>query len=172
MQNWRDNSRLRLPGYRDRVAAVRLKPGEGGLNLNMTPARITALAQRGRDAADELALHFNPTRSSELPADVKTTWENHRWVRLLSTLSGMETSIKGFEAAWDAPAEGTPSYEELLDPTISSSADLPSYQRVANAQRELAPVSDATPRQTGSSARARSLADDGEHSSSRAALVD
>jgi hypothetical protein len=104
----------------------------------MTPARITALAQRGRDAADELTLHFNPSRSSELPADVKTTWENHRWVRLLSTLSGMETLIKGFEAAWDAPAEGTPSYEELLDPTITSSADLPSYQRVTSAQRELA----------------------------------
>jgi predicted acylesterase/phospholipase RssA len=138
MQNWRDNSRLRLPGYRDRVAAVRLKPGEGGLNLNMTPARITDLAARGRAAADELAVHFNPERSSELPSGVKTTWDNHRWVRLLSALSGMETLLEEFENAWQAPSPLTPSYQDLLDPKRTANSDLPSYGGFNRAQRELA----------------------------------
>ncbi len=138
MQNWRDNSRLRLPGYRDRVAAVRLKPGEGGLNLNMTPARITELAARGRAAADELAAHFNPQRSGELQGTVTTTWENHRWVRLLSALSGMETLLEEFEGAWQAPSPLTPTYQELLDPARTPSTELPSYTSFSKAQRELA----------------------------------
>jgi predicted acylesterase/phospholipase RssA len=138
MQNWRDNSRLRLPGYRDRVAAVRLKPGEGGLNLNMTPDRITDLAARGRAAADELAVHFNPGRSGDLPSGVKTTWDNHRWVRLLSALSGMETLLEEFENAWQAPSPLTPSYQDLLDPKRTANSDLPSYAGFNRAQRELA----------------------------------
>lgn len=34
MQNWNDNTLRRLPGFRDRVVRVRLKDGEGGMNLN------------------------------------------------------------------------------------------------------------------------------------------
>jgi predicted acylesterase/phospholipase RssA len=134
MQNWRDNSRLRLPGYRDRVAAVRLKPSEGGLNLNMTGTQIGELAERGREAAEMLAAHFGPAGA----AGVETTWENHRWLRLLSTLSGMEKLLEEFEAAWQAPSPFARSYPDLLDPARTPKQALPSYREVTNAQRVIA----------------------------------
>ena len=46
MQNWNDNALSRMPGVRDRIARVRLKPTEGGLNLNMEGDVIQAVAER------------------------------------------------------------------------------------------------------------------------------
>ncbi len=51
MQNWGDNTRITMPGFRDRVAIIRQKDGEGGLNLAMPPEVIKALAERGAEAA-------------------------------------------------------------------------------------------------------------------------
>ena len=51
MQNWGDNTRITMPGYRDRVAIIRQKKGEGGMNLAMPAPVITALADRGAEAA-------------------------------------------------------------------------------------------------------------------------
>ena len=51
MQNWSDNTRITMPGFRDRVAVIRQKPGEGGMNLAMEAEVIEGLADRGADAA-------------------------------------------------------------------------------------------------------------------------
>lgn len=51
MQNWGDNTRITMPGFRDRVAVIRQKPGEGGMNLAMEAEVIRDLANRGADAA-------------------------------------------------------------------------------------------------------------------------
>lgn len=48
MQNWNDNTVRLMPGFRDRVARVRLEDGEGGMNLNMEPHIIEDLVERGR----------------------------------------------------------------------------------------------------------------------------
>jgi len=58
MQNWSDNTQARLPGFRDRIAAVSLTDEEGGLNLNMPPPRIAKLSERGRDVGAEFAKRF------------------------------------------------------------------------------------------------------------------
>jgi predicted acylesterase/phospholipase RssA len=81
MHDWRDNVQAQMPGYRDRVANVGLRPQEGGLNLNMDAEAIGSLADRGKRAAEVLAQRFaNPAASDCL------TWDNHRWVRLRSLL--------------------------------------------------------------------------------------
>lgn len=133
MQNWRDNALLRLPGYRDRIAVIRLEPHEGGLNLNMPRPLITALADRGAAAADKLLLHFDPARQGErAAADISTSWDNHRWVRLLSTLAASEQLLDGIKSAWSA---GT-ACREQLDPAVTREA--PSYSDFTQAQRNLA----------------------------------
>jgi hypothetical protein len=133
MQNWRDNSLLRLPGYRDRVAAVRLEPHEGGLNLNMPAQLIADVSRYGESAAEHLDLHFNPARLEECrAAEIETTWDNHRWVRLLSALAGFEVLVQEFENAWNADG----SYERFLDPSMTS--ELPSYERFTVSQRKMA----------------------------------
>ncbi|RST53297.1 hypothetical protein [Variovorax sp. MHTC-1] len=53
IQNWNDNSLARMPRVRDRIARVRLKDTEGGLNLNMKAKDILAVVQRGEVAAEK-----------------------------------------------------------------------------------------------------------------------
>ena len=138
MQNWRDNSLLRLPSSRDRVVSVRLGPSEGGLNLKMTGALIGELAGYGERAAERLALHFVPGRRADRERlRIETSWDNHRWIRLLCTLGGLERLVRRFETAWKATGPGhDPRYRDLLDPDITKIA--PSFREFSFEQRKLA----------------------------------
>jgi predicted acylesterase/phospholipase RssA len=75
-QNYRDNTQSRLPSYRERIVQVRLRAGEGGLNLSMTAGRINALKERGALAGETLRDDF--------------FFPHHQWVRLLVLLSLLE----------------------------------------------------------------------------------
>ncbi len=137
MQNWRDNSLLRMPGYRDRVASVQLEPHEGGLNLNMPEELITKLAGYGEDAAELLAKHFLPTNAALCKAEgIETTWENHRWVRLLTALAGLQQLTTELKNVWPAVPGADGAYDELLDPKKTPVA--PSYPDFTDAQRDFA----------------------------------
>lgn len=111
MQNWVDNTQLGVPGYRDRVAHVLLTGDEGGLNLNMPDRVIEELGERGRLAARELARRFDP---HAVPTDVPLTWDNHRWVRLLSSLHLLEGVLRDLAEQYHAPDPGGRSYRELV----------------------------------------------------------
>jgi predicted acylesterase/phospholipase RssA len=83
MQNWVDNTQMRLPGYRDRVIHVHLTPDEGGMNLTMPDDRVTALALRGQAAGQKLATQFD--------------WDGHRWTRYLVAMSQLEEKLEKAE---------------------------------------------------------------------------
>jgi hypothetical protein len=76
MQNYRDDSQAALPSYRERVVQIRLKPDEGGFNLDMGPDRITKVVGKGQLAGEKLDKEF--------------VNEHHRWVRLLVLTSELE----------------------------------------------------------------------------------
>jgi predicted acylesterase/phospholipase RssA len=81
MQNWRDNLQRAAPGYRDRVVTVRHTKEQGGLNLDMAPADIAAMATSGDLAARRLIDSF------ATPPDVEHDhFTYHRWVRVRSLL--------------------------------------------------------------------------------------
>lgn len=103
MQNWRDNMLLHLPGQRDRIAHVLLSADEGGMNLSMEPATITALSERGAEAGRRLRTEFR--------------WRNHQWVRYLSFMSALDETLESWERAFD------PDYRALL----AGRDKLPSY---------------------------------------------
>ncbi len=67
MMNYRDTLQSELPGFRERIVEIRLTAAEGGLNLDMAPARIGALARKGAEAG-KLFRRFD--------------FDQHRWVRL------------------------------------------------------------------------------------------
>jgi predicted acylesterase/phospholipase RssA len=137
MQNWHDNALLRLPGYRDRVASVQLAPNEGGLNLNMPKELITLLSGRGEQAAGRLILHFDPANAAACKAQgIETTWENQRWIRLLTALTGLERLAGELKDAWTIPVDSSGTYRELLDPVATPV--VPSYRNFSRAQRERA----------------------------------
>jgi predicted acylesterase/phospholipase RssA len=79
MQNWRDAAQSQLPGFRDRVCRVPLAPGEGGLNLRMTPEQIQALTARGAEAGELLRDGFD--------------WDRHRFVRYLTLMQLLQRNI-------------------------------------------------------------------------------
>ncbi|HEY0511799.1 MAG TPA: SuhR protein [Thermoanaerobaculia bacterium] len=85
MQNWVDNTQMRLPGYRDRVVHVFLDPDEGGMNLNMPPSLIETLMRRGQAAGDKLS-GFD--------------WDGHRWTRYLTAMSQLQTKLGGMEGVY------------------------------------------------------------------------
>jgi len=112
MQNWADNTQMRLPGYRDRVAHIGLGPMEGGLNLAMERDLILALSKRGAKAGEELVARFTPG------SDRRLNWENHRWVRFRSMLALLEEVFGKIAPKLDPkalpPQPGDPSYAALV----------------------------------------------------------
>jgi len=87
MQNWVDNTQMRLPGYRDRVVHVHLTPDEGGMNLTMPEDRIKALTARGQAAGRVLQT---------------IDWDGHRWIRYLTAMSQLEGRLGRMEEIYSA----------------------------------------------------------------------
>jgi predicted acylesterase/phospholipase RssA len=116
MQTWHDNALLKVPGYRDRTVHVFLDPEEGGLNLDMPPAVLMRLEERGRAAGKLLVDAFTaaPSAAGEPPS----AWDNHRWVRFRTTMNLLEELHAKFALAYSSG--GPPSYEDLLRRLASS----------------------------------------------------
>ena len=128
MQDWSDSTQLAIPGYRDRIVAVRLQAAEGGLNLRMAPALIRRLAARGEAAADLLLAHY---ARRDPPAGIVTGWRNHRWVRYRVAMRVLGEAFDGLLRAEAKSADG----DAALQPMH---ADPPSYDFRSERQRAAA----------------------------------
>ena len=109
MQNWADSAQSRLPGYRDRIVSVHLRPSEGGLNLDMSPALLAALELRGRAAGEKLVQHFDPNDTS-----AASGWQIHRRIRYLTIMDMIQRFVRCYAVAWRATPSQGPSYPELV----------------------------------------------------------
>lgn len=99
-RNWVDNGQLRLPGYRERVGSVVVQPNEGGLNLNMPQAAISALSERGGRVANELHEVFSKAvwlRNN--PIAKSNGWDRHQWLRMRDQLGSLSTNFVDQKAA-------------------------------------------------------------------------
>ena len=112
MQNWNDNSVSRMPGVRDRVARVRLKKGEGGMNLNMEPQLIDEVARRGVAAAEILMCRFAQARKDGQPAE---GWDEHRFVRLNVLLKLLATHAPFLDRALRGDTPYATNFATLLN---------------------------------------------------------
>jgi len=102
MQNWRDEILFPYPGYRDRIVQISLRPGEGGLNLNMPKDAVERLGDAGACAAEMLYRRFHPQGGGN-------GWDNHEQVQVLSVLGNLEglarqAGAPGAAARWRAAA--------------------------------------------------------------------
>jgi hypothetical protein len=96
------------PGFRDRILTVSHKPGEGGLNLDMTPCEIETLANSGQLAGEKLVAAFATAATS---AD--DYWVYHRWVRLRSLLGVLQPGLKEIHSGVTNTGN-SPTYPDLL----------------------------------------------------------
>jgi predicted acylesterase/phospholipase RssA len=111
MQNWNDNTLGRMPGIRDRIARVRLKKGEGGMNLNMEQDKIAAVTGRGMQAAEQLMAQF-VAASPQGP--MAKGWDDQRWVRLGVLLKMIEERAAGVHRAAGPDLPHATSYQQLI----------------------------------------------------------
>lgn len=130
MGSWVDNTQLRMPGYRDRIVAIHLRPNEGGLNLAMPGSIVQKLKERGEKAANELLIRYG----TNVDPNMKINWENHKWVRYRSMIALLEKLTKDFSSAYLFPLCGS-SYNTLLG---LKKKDLPSYREWKPGQRKKA----------------------------------
>lgn len=107
MQNWSDNTMVTQRGYAERVVEIRLRPDEGGMNLDMDEELILTLVLRGAEAGDEL-LTFD--------------WDAHRVIRYRAAMSRLSESFEEFRASW-----GTLDYAGLIDTYPAKKAGASSY---------------------------------------------
>ena len=117
-RNWADTELMAMPGYRDRIAHVKLATNEGGLNLSMPPDIITAVSKRGEHAGELLAARFapEPGKDPKTGKDIELTWDNHRWIRYRSMMAALEVLVRRFRTTWIDAGKQKPwrSYDELL----------------------------------------------------------
>lgn len=111
MQNWRDQTQARVPGYRDRIATIHLRHTEGGLNLKMPTDVINNLSERGAVAGIRLRQRFNPAEGDGSGLN----WENQRWIRFRSFMSVFEVMLAKFRRGYEGPQPGgVLSYDEMV----------------------------------------------------------
>lgn len=129
-RGWIDNSQKRLPGYAERIVAMNIYPGEGGLNLTMEHEKIERLARRG-------LLAVNAQLEKWQPEGAHSQWRYHRWVRMRTLMRELEEvgrgwrewferdpgavagAIESFEAmARDMPDPASPAREEVPYPIV------------------------------------------------------
>jgi len=126
-QNWHDNAFLRLPGFRDRVAEVWLKPKEGGLNLNMKEKTILRLIDLGDEAGKQLAHRYATLESTN-----EMSWNGHKWTRFRSGVEGLTSAMGEFsKSLGDAEFD-----ESDLAAFFASNDAPPCFKFKTDAQRE------------------------------------
>jgi predicted acylesterase/phospholipase RssA len=87
VHSWVDNRQERMAGFRDRIVRISLGPGEGGLSVDMPPAKILELAERG-DVAGRLLVE-------QFAAPESKGWDRQLWTRYRLLMSQLEKSLPG-----------------------------------------------------------------------------
>jgi predicted acylesterase/phospholipase RssA len=99
-KDWQDNLQSTLPGYRERIAHIVLKPEEGGLNLTMDEATIRKLVNYGERAGDTLCDQFD--------------LDGHRWRRFLVAMARMEETLDEVAKAYEGVPGGPEAFGDFL----------------------------------------------------------
>jgi predicted acylesterase/phospholipase RssA len=111
MEDWRDQTQARVPGYRDRIATIYLRHEEGGLNLKMDTDVINNLSERGANAGRRLRQRFNPAEGDGSGLN----WENQRWIRYRSFMSVFAAMLARFKNGYVYPqVQGVLSYDQMV----------------------------------------------------------
>ncbi|MFE2754964.1 patatin [Actinosynnema sp. NPDC059335] len=95
---WRDTMQSALPGYRGRIAHVRIGDSEGGTNLFMRPETIRALAERGAEAGRLLRTRFTEDDGAKT--------DRYRWIR-------MRLAMREYQQLAGQSAGRAPLYRDL-----------------------------------------------------------
>jgi predicted acylesterase/phospholipase RssA len=120
-RNWQDSTQMTVPGQRDRIAFIKLRADEGGMNLDMNLDTMKDVVAKGHEAAEKLTERFGEPTSEG--------WRNHRWIRLLTATKLLEACLDQYQGAQGS----APSYAALL-------GEPPSYTKSEASARASVPA--------------------------------
>jgi predicted acylesterase/phospholipase RssA len=127
-KDWNHETLSRLPGFRDRIALIRLTAEQGGLNLNMSPALITELTMYGREVGKRFVRRFGwPDKwATDIltiePEPVRLNWENHQLIRLRLLLATLSEFMSQLEAVLVKSAGTSADYKRFFNPSAGASS--------------------------------------------------
>lgn len=113
-REWQDNLQSTLPGYRERIVHIGLKPDEGGLNMAMDEQTVHDLVDYGKQAGDALCDEFD--------------LDEHRWRRFLVAMARVEETLDEVAAAYEARPGAPEGFGHFL---ARYAADASSYEQTA-----------------------------------------
>lgn len=111
-KDWNDKSAIRLPGIRDRIVHVALTTTSGGLNLKITHDEIMHLAETFGAPAGRALVNRFIAKGAPGPA-----WEEHRWVRFQTFLTGLRERIEMLQDAVQNYRYGLPMSAHIAEAT-------------------------------------------------------
>jgi hypothetical protein len=110
-QNWRDNAQALIPGFKERIAHVKLDKHEGGLNLDMDKTRLDALAERGECAGGALLERFAESDNGS----PYSNWNRYRFARFRIGMALIERTLRSADQGLTYPPDDiTATYAELI----------------------------------------------------------
>jgi len=115
-RNWRDTKQTFMPATRGRIAWIRQRKGEGGLNLFMSRNTVATLALRGAVAGARLRRRFTSNGQ----------WQRHQWLRLRVGLGNLSRLGFGVQEGLRDPL-----YAELSKGSMPKIAMQPIFDRLA-----------------------------------------
>ncbi len=121
-KDWQDSVQMRMPGYRERIVHVALKPDEGGLNLTMPKETIDRLIALGERSAERIleGQHGAGSPPFDRPPFALRV---HRWRRLLAVTEALDELLERVKKGYLEPApSGDPGLgpvPEFLDDLIA-----------------------------------------------------
>src|ERR1051325_3499813 len=111
IRNWRDNTQLIVPGFRDRIVHVCLSPQEGGLNLDLDKKKVGRLTARGHLAGVRLRERFGVDGAMRPGLN----WNTHRCVRYRTSMVLLQKAMRNMHIACAEADSDYPSYRQLID---------------------------------------------------------
>jgi predicted acylesterase/phospholipase RssA len=122
-KDWQDRLQSTLPGYRERIASIYLKPEEGGLNLTMAPGLIDQLVSLGERAAALMV--GQPLNAADKSA---FAFDEHRWRRYLIAFGRLEQTLEDTQKTWNGPGDFA-EFIRLYEPTSYQKKDDPEWRK-------------------------------------------
>jgi hypothetical protein len=110
-RNWQSNAMLQTPGFKERMAVVKIAPAHTGLYPRFDREAVSDLMRLGAHAAGQLIERFAVGKTSQR----HVSWDAHRWIRFRSTMARIEKFlVKLRNAYYHEPGDGESTYDHLM----------------------------------------------------------
>ncbi|MBA3254259.1 MAG: patatin-like phospholipase family protein [Pseudomonadota bacterium] len=108
---WRDRTSFRLPHVRNRVARLRLREGEGGLNIGMPREQILRMAHRYGTKTGRYFVE----RFADSEGQASQSWREQRWIRMVLLVRSLRERLTNLRESFEWTAAFTLPMDEAIE---------------------------------------------------------